>query len=552
MLGDDIDLNEIFADYFINEFEDPMNAYTNSMANYNGAAAAVALAQKQQQVDMKMEMSSHSTTTQQQGGGGVPTQQPMFSTLPTGGIKTSFHTVSAAPPPQQQQYQQQQYQQQYQQQHQQQHQQPGNIVVPAAKKLKADGQLFSGGGLVTAYHQTVIPKPQAGAPIIGRGAISNRLGFSVMGGQLALPNHHQQQIEMVPAPGDNTGPPGLSPQLPAGGIPLPVGVGIRLGGIGGVAPAMAQAGVRGGQYTMWSGGATMAPGAGVMSEQAVAQRRQRNREHAKRSRVRKKFMLESMQDQVRALQKENIELRMVIQEKIPEHAHKIISECCSTNALFSDPVDLDGDDTGKAKPTSLEKADFNLMESLTTGQQNFVLSDPRLPDNPIVYASPGFYVLTGYTQDQVLGRNCRFLQGPATDPRAVDIIRKAIASGSDATCCVLNYKADGTPFWNQFFVAALRDADNCIVNYVSWYFSCESHVACVTMELSLTFIHRWGSNARSNLRLQPRVLKTRSIQCFRCRTRMGMKMTTTTTVLDLKLNPGNDRLESDHVRSLNV
>ena len=109
------------------------------------------------------------------------------------------------------------------------------------------------------------------------------------------------------------------------------------------------------------------------------------------------------------------------------------------------------------------------MESLTSGQQNFVLSDPRLPDNPIVYASPGFYQLTGYTPDQVLGRNCRFLQGPATDPRAVDIIRKAIANGSDATTCLLNYKADGTPFWNQFFIAALRDSDNCIVNYVSKY-----------------------------------------------------------------------------------
>lgn len=95
-----------------------------------------------------------------------------------------------------------------------------------------------------------------------------------------------------------------------------------------------------------------------------------------------------------------------------------------------------------------------------------MLSDPRLPDNPIVFATPGFYRLTGYTPEQVLGRNCRFLQGSGTDPKSVDIIRKAIQSGSDCTVCILNYKADGTPFWNQFFVAALRDSDNCIVNYV--------------------------------------------------------------------------------------
>ena len=107
------------------------------------------------------------------------------------------------------------------------------------------------------------------------------------------------------------------------------------------------------------------------------------------------------------------------------------------------------------------------MASLTSGQKCFVLSDPKLPDNPIVFASGDFYTMTGYTSKEVLGRNCRFLQGPGTDPRAVEVIRKAIATGSDATVCLLNYKADGTPFWNNFFIAALRDSDNNIVNYVS-------------------------------------------------------------------------------------
>ena len=124
-------------------------------------------------------------------------------------------------------------------------------------------------------------------------------------------------------------------------------------------------------------------------------------------------------------------------------------------------------DGGEAKETPLLRSDFSLIESLTSGQQNFVLSDPRLPDNPIVFASPGFYELTGYTREQVLGRNCRFLQGAGTDRKGVDVIRTAVANGTDATVCLLNYKADGTPFWNQLFVAALRDADNCIVNYVS-------------------------------------------------------------------------------------
>ena len=94
------------------------------------------------------------------------------------------------------------------------------------------------------------------------------------------------------------------------------------------------------------------------------------------------------------------------------------------------------------------------------------MTDPSLPDNPIVYATQGFLNLTGYTLDQVLGRNCRFLQGPETDPKAVEKIRNAIEEGSDMSVCLLNYRVDGTTFWNQFFIAALRDAAGNITNYV--------------------------------------------------------------------------------------
>jgi PAS domain S-box-containing protein len=119
------------------------------------------------------------------------------------------------------------------------------------------------------------------------------------------------------------------------------------------------------------------------------------------------------------------------------------------------------------KDPSFVGADAALMRRLDEGQQSYVLSDPKLPDNPIVFASPGFYELTGYTQKEVLGRNCRFLQGPGTDPQAVDVIRKTIASGSRANFCLLNYKADGTAFWNLLYLAPLLDVNDDIVNYVS-------------------------------------------------------------------------------------
>ena len=59
-----------------------------------------------------------------------------------------------------------------------------------------------------------------------------------------------------------------------------------------------------------------------------------------------------------------------------------------------------------------------------------------------------------------------FALGPLTDSTAVDVIRKGLEKGEDTTVCLLNYRADGTTFWNHFFVAALRDADDAVVSYL--------------------------------------------------------------------------------------
>ena len=158
-------------------------------------------------------------------------------------------------------------------------------------------------------------------------------------------------------------------------------------------------------------------------------------------------------------------------------------EILANNVLISQAEAVSTDPTAKAaggvesalanipsmpKQTAriLMEPDFRLIEALIHSQQNFVLSDPSLPDNPIVYCSEGFCKLTGYKRQHILGRNCRFLQGPGTDQGAVDIIRKGVVEGCDISVCLLNYKADGSPFWNQFFVAALKDSAGEIINYV--------------------------------------------------------------------------------------
>ncbi|MFC4737954.1 PAS domain-containing protein [Bacillus daqingensis] len=82
----------------------------------------------------------------------------------------------------------------------------------------------------------------------------------------------------------------------------------------------------------------------------------------------------------------------------------------------------------------------------------FLITDPKQPDNPIIYANDGFYELTGYTKEEVIGQNCRFLQGPDTDRRAVAAMRRAIEQKDPFTVELLNYRKNGTPFWNLLHI----------------------------------------------------------------------------------------------------
>ena len=90
-------------------------------------------------------------------------------------------------------------------------------------------------------------------------------------------------------------------------------------------------------------------------------------------------------------------------------------------------------------------------------------SDPRLPDNPIVLANQSFLDMCGYTADEVVGRNCRFLQGPETDPAAIDQIRDDLAHDRETTIELINYRKDGSTFWNQLHISPVRDANGVVV-----------------------------------------------------------------------------------------
>ncbi len=98
--------------------------------------------------------------------------------------------------------------------------------------------------------------------------------------------------------------------------------------------------------------------------------------------------------------------------------------------------------------------------------QGILITDPSQPDNPIIYASPGFEQLTGYAAAEVVGRNCRFLQGKETDPDAVARLRRAIRDGQRCTTELLNYRKDGTPFRNELSVSPVRDEEGRLTHFV--------------------------------------------------------------------------------------
>lgn len=96
------------------------------------------------------------------------------------------------------------------------------------------------------------------------------------------------------------------------------------------------------------------------------------------------------------------------------------------------------------------------------------ITDYDQPDDPIIYANEQFEAVTGYGPPEYLGRNCRFLQGPGTDPAAVAGLRRAIEAGEPTRVQLRNYRKDGTPFWNRVTVAPVRNGTGEVTHYVGF------------------------------------------------------------------------------------
>ncbi len=107
-----------------------------------------------------------------------------------------------------------------------------------------------------------------------------------------------------------------------------------------------------------------------------------------------------------------------------------------------------------------------LDRAVAASSNGIVITDPKSPDDPIVYVNPAFERISGYPMDEVLGRNCRFLQGEGRDQPALDELRAALREERESRVVLKNYRKDGTPFWNELYVSPVHDEEGRLTNFV--------------------------------------------------------------------------------------
>jgi len=107
-----------------------------------------------------------------------------------------------------------------------------------------------------------------------------------------------------------------------------------------------------------------------------------------------------------------------------------------------------------------------LLTALNIAKSGVIVTDCSQPDDPIVYCNKAFEELTGYTRDEIIGHNCRFLQGNDNLEEQKKMIRNALLLGQSCTVEIKNYKKDGTLFWNELHLEPIKDETNRIIYYV--------------------------------------------------------------------------------------
>ena len=195
-------------------------------------------------------------------------------------------------------------------------------------------------------------------------------------------------------------------------------------------------------------------------------RRERNKVLARKTRMKKKAELETLRGQVKELSNENRQLKMARyvltlellgNHRVPDNIRQRIRES-STSAVSDSSFTLNS--------VFNDNAMKSVAELLSKSQRSFCITNHNLPDQPIIYASPLFLDLTGYSAEEAVGRNCRFLQGRETNREVVTRIKAAIKAGDECNVALLNYRKNGSKFWNSIHLSPMKAGNGEVLLYV--------------------------------------------------------------------------------------
>ncbi|WP_231639016.1 PAS domain-containing protein [Sphingomonas profundi] len=151
--------------------------------------------------------------------------------------------------------------------------------------------------------------------------------------------------------------------------------------------------------------------------------------------------------------------------------------------IASPATKLRGDEPAAYSPQGLADRRELAFVAVERTRMPMVVTDPRQPNNPIVLANRAFLDLTGFSAEEVIGQNCRFMQGPETDPAAIGEIRAGLAEGREVTVELVNYRKDGSSFWNQLFISPVHDDDGQLLYFFASQLDVTRRRAATAMEL---------------------------------------------------------------------
>ncbi|HEY9692014.1 MAG TPA: PAS domain-containing protein [Oculatellaceae cyanobacterium] len=109
---------------------------------------------------------------------------------------------------------------------------------------------------------------------------------------------------------------------------------------------------------------------------------------------------------------------------------------------------------------------LRLGQAVISVSDGIIITDPHQPNNPIIYLNPAFTKITGYAAKDIVGKNCRCLQGKETDPKAIELIREAIRKKEPIQITLLNYRKDGQPFWNELKISPVFSEDGNLLYFI--------------------------------------------------------------------------------------